>query len=208
MKNESISRADKKRSTRKSIIDSSINLFLKQGVNATQVGDIVEKSNIARGTFYIHFADKEGLLEYLLHSYNTELTEGLQPLFKNIKNQSIEKTLNIMAENILDFLESNKVFVLIYADRMTSDKSINRLKDGVNPQMIDLISSFFSREANCNKHQAILLTQGLLAMWMRMALQHLFTKDLPRHEVINAVAIMTKGAVFSYLPELKDKFKN
>lgn len=55
-----------KEKTRQKIIDVAINLFTKQGFDATTVEQIAEKADIARKTLYNHFPVKEAIIiEYL-----------------------------------------------------------------------------------------------------------------------------------------------
>lgn len=48
------------------IIQSSFELFLNQGYHATSIQDILNKSNVSKGTFYNYFESKSSLLQQTL----------------------------------------------------------------------------------------------------------------------------------------------
>ncbi|MGE7843268.1 TetR/AcrR family transcriptional regulator [Lysinibacillus sp. NPDC093712] len=48
------------------IIQSSFELFLSQGYHATSIQDILNKSNVSKGTFYNYFESKSSLLQQTL----------------------------------------------------------------------------------------------------------------------------------------------
>ena len=50
-------RASQKEQVRKRLMKEALLLFSKRGLEKTTVSDIVQKSQIARGTFYNYFTD-------------------------------------------------------------------------------------------------------------------------------------------------------
>lgn len=70
----------KKNSMRQRIIDSAWELFYEKGYEETTIMDIVQKSGVAKGSFYYHFKGKDTLLNTLaslLDSYYEELAEEM-----------------------------------------------------------------------------------------------------------------------------------
>jgi AcrR family transcriptional regulator len=45
--------------TRKSLIESTLQLVLEKGFDSISIQDITDRADLGRGTFYIHFKDKE-----------------------------------------------------------------------------------------------------------------------------------------------------
>ncbi|MDO4473244.1 MAG: TetR/AcrR family transcriptional regulator [Eubacteriales bacterium] len=65
---------------RQRIIDSAWELFYEKGYDETTIMDIVQKSGVAKGSFYYHFKGKDTLLNTLaslLDRYYEELAEEL-----------------------------------------------------------------------------------------------------------------------------------
>lgn len=65
------------------IVETSKKLFAKQGFHATSINEIIEKSKIATGTFYLYFKDKLALYHYILdqyrHQIRNEIATSIQP---------------------------------------------------------------------------------------------------------------------------------
>ncbi len=53
-------------STRRAILDAARRLFLERGLSATRVIDVADRASLAKGTVYLHFADKDALVEAVL----------------------------------------------------------------------------------------------------------------------------------------------
>jgi AcrR family transcriptional regulator len=54
------SRHDRRRQkTRKELIEAAVKLVLEKGYEAVTIQDITDRADLGRGTFYIHFKDKE-----------------------------------------------------------------------------------------------------------------------------------------------------
>jgi AcrR family transcriptional regulator len=48
--------------TRKLLIQTTLQLILEKGFNAISIQDITDRADLGRGTFYIHFKDKEDVV--------------------------------------------------------------------------------------------------------------------------------------------------
>lgn len=55
-----------KKQKRDSLLESAFSLFTSKGINKTSISDIVEKSGVAKGTFYLYFKDKYDIRNMLI----------------------------------------------------------------------------------------------------------------------------------------------
>lgn len=53
--------------TRQALAAAALATFLEQGYAATRMGDVAARAGLAKGTIYLHFADKAALFEEVLH---------------------------------------------------------------------------------------------------------------------------------------------
>ena len=68
--------------TRAKLIDAARSIVAQSGLAALRVEDVVARAGVAKGTFFAHFADKDGLLVQLIaERLNTALgrMEALPP---------------------------------------------------------------------------------------------------------------------------------
>jgi AcrR family transcriptional regulator len=49
----------RRRKTRRQLVDASVALVLEKGYEAVTIQDITDRADLGRGTFYLHFKDKE-----------------------------------------------------------------------------------------------------------------------------------------------------
>ncbi|MBL6454912.1 TetR/AcrR family transcriptional regulator [Belnapia sp. T6] len=63
--------------TREAIIAAALDLFLEGGFAATRMADVAARAGIAKGTLYLHFADKAALFEGVLQQVIAEPLSGL-----------------------------------------------------------------------------------------------------------------------------------
>ena len=101
---------------REELIDIAEELFLKNGYEETPISEIVEKAQIARGTFYYYFPSKEELLDAVMVRY----LDGFVRSFKEqIQKEvtAVEKMINIFAtlaqfsynrERLIGFIHQEK----------------------------------------------------------------------------------------------------
>lgn len=101
---------------REEIIDIAEELFLKNGYEETPISEIVEKAQIARGTFYYYFTSKEELLDAVMVRYLSGfVTSFEEQIQKDVT--AVEKIINIFAtfaqfsynrERLIGFIHQEK----------------------------------------------------------------------------------------------------
>lgn len=69
--------AKRKEKTRALLVEATTALLLEKGVEALTVGDITERADVARGTFYVYFESKEDAVWSLLESFLTDIESYL-----------------------------------------------------------------------------------------------------------------------------------
>ena len=79
-------REKQKQHLRELLLSESLILFSEKGLEKTTVADIVEKTGIARGTFYNYFPDMNALFNALIIQLNQKVKEAIQLTRKESKN--------------------------------------------------------------------------------------------------------------------------
>ena len=65
------------RKTQAALREAFVALVLERGYESVTVEDITDRADVARATFYLHYADKEELLTTLFEEMTSEVTEQL-----------------------------------------------------------------------------------------------------------------------------------
>lgn len=71
-------RATQKKQVRNRLMQEGLILFSTRGLEKTTVADIVEKSEVARGTFYNYFPDTQSLFDALIEQLNLNVKGAIQ----------------------------------------------------------------------------------------------------------------------------------
>ena len=79
-------RASQKKQVRERLMSEGLALFSSHGLDKTTVTDIVEKSEIARGTFYNYFPDTQSLFDALIEDLNQNVRGAIQQTRRDSKN--------------------------------------------------------------------------------------------------------------------------
>ncbi len=101
------------------LIDIAENLFIEIGYDRTTVEDIVEKANVAKGTFYYYFESKDQILDAILLRYQKEILEIIEEITSKKDLNESEKILEILAsfrgmtkkpkkKRIIDFIHEER----------------------------------------------------------------------------------------------------
>lgn len=142
------------------ILHTAKRLFEEHGYDHVTIADVISASNVARGTFYLHFSSLEELL--------TELFE-----------QSVEQTWRTIAPILADLSTSVEVCTVQVI------RAVFRMFDN-NPSMISVFYSGGGQDFVQKKQVALYDKLGQL---LRDAIQRRHTEPVPRLEWTVAMLI-------------------
>lgn len=101
---------ENKEEKKRKILESSFLLFTEKGFKNTSIQEIVDKANVAKGTFYLYFKDKYDVQEYLI-------TDKSEQLFH-------DAILDVNKKNITDFSERFIAIIDYIINEFINDKSL------------------------------------------------------------------------------------
>ena len=64
------------------LFQSAYDLFLNQGIEKTSISDIAKKAGVAKGTFYLYFADKYEIRDRLIARTASRLFQRAHKLWR------------------------------------------------------------------------------------------------------------------------------
>jgi len=93
--------------TQNAIINSALELFSKNGYDATSVADICSKANVSKGAFYHHFSSKQDLFLVLMGIWLNDVIALFQSVSVGTANiPQIFENMAAISGGIFDALES------------------------------------------------------------------------------------------------------
>lgn len=111
MKKQTVSA--KKEIKENKLLDSAYTLFVHNGFSQTSIDDIVKKAEVAKGTFYLYFSDKDDLLEHLAARTSSQFIA-----------RAFEKTRKA---DLPSFTERSHCFINALIDDFKAHKGVLRL---------------------------------------------------------------------------------
>jgi AcrR family transcriptional regulator len=151
--------------THQVIIESAYALFLEQGYAATSMRQIAEKSGLALGGIYNHFASKEAIFSDLIiikHPFHEIL-----PLLQAAPGDSVEEFVRNAAKSMVGELGRRPDFVKFLFIELVefSGRDVPKMFQIVYPQIEPLIQRFQTRQGELRKIPPFVLFRAFLGLF-------------------------------------------
>lgn len=138
-----------KKIKRDSLLESAFSLFTSKGINKTSVADIVEKSGVAKGTFYLYFKDKYDLKNRLIAHKASQL---FHKAYLSLSEQGISDLYSeiiYITDNVIDQFVNDKSLLLFISKNLSwgifKDSLINPIYDE-DVDFYDLYNKLVNRD--------------------------------------------------------------
>jgi len=197
-------RQEQKAKTRKALIDAALGCFEQTGFRETSIGAITSAAGVAHGTFYVHFASKDALLDELLDDFNQGLVQRLAPLWHGSGLETLPVHIHASAETFLAYWAERQGFVETYTQKVADGISLIDLRQGLAIPVLDLAAAqleHIAQDVGADFPESRLVVQSLLALWARVGLHHLFDGSIDRSGAADLLTRLTLGALQGVLPE-------
>lgn len=155
--------------TKELIKDSFFELIGEKGYSKVTVTDITKKANINRNTFYLHYVDKEDLVDQIIMDNYKES----EPVIINLVGDHLIKDFNNLQElqedilrNIIDFLLQEIEFYRILLMDPGLNGYLNKLKNVIKEKLKKPIK-YKNREQLVNFEFIFEGCYGVLMEWIK-----------------------------------------
>ncbi len=106
------------------IIKTGKKLFSKNGYHSTSINDIIAKSKVAAGTFYIYFDNKLALYLYLLDEYRVSIREAsAKAIVGLVKREDIERA---GLKSFIEYVKNDPLAYKVIWESLFVDQEIFR----------------------------------------------------------------------------------
>ena len=94
----------KKELKKKNLLHAAQTLFLEKGVSKTSISEIAEQAQVAKGTFYLYFEDKDDLLQQLLYQISYDIIQQAYIYAEQRRTDDFAENIIIFADWIINYL--------------------------------------------------------------------------------------------------------
>jgi AcrR family transcriptional regulator len=103
------------------LLDAALDVFSENGYWATKISDIVAKANVAQGTFYLYFKNKEELFKEMLLDINNESKKEMREILeRGVPKSSTEAMVEFF---INKFYKRKKIVKVFLCETLSSSSS-------------------------------------------------------------------------------------
>lgn len=97
------------------IIDEGFKLFTTQGIKNTSIQNIVDKANVAKGTFYLYFKDKYELRDIIIMKKSSKLFNNAIEKLQKTKISNFYDQIIFIIDCVIDELSKDKLLLQFIA---------------------------------------------------------------------------------------------
>lgn len=177
--------------------------FERVPIEQVSIKNIVESAEIARGSFYQYFEDKEDLFQYIMSAKMGNMQNKLIEMIEH-KNGNIINIFINMYEYLIKIVKikkNNKFFKQIFENVKTSDNLMFIKKEEINKNLEQTLYNLYDRNKDIlnikNEEEFKLVIEMLFAITRRRIVVSLKYKDLEkaRETYLKEIEFLKKGII-------------
>jgi AcrR family transcriptional regulator len=155
---------EQKNKKKQSIMSAAYHCFMEKGIHKSSIDEIVQKANVAKGTFYLYFSDKADLMQQLcIHISKSILIDAYKKMKENESPNFIENVISII-DYAIEYFKSHKL-VLKMLERNFSwpliENELSREQDDL--MMAEMLNALFS-QSRVSKDEVYKILFSIIAL--------------------------------------------
>ena len=99
----------------KDIIEAAVEVFAKNGFHNSKISKIAETANVATGSVYVYYKNKEDILVKIFSDLWSQLNLEIDVIVENTTSSSLEK-LDAMIDLIFDAFSENPSLAMVFVN--------------------------------------------------------------------------------------------
>ncbi len=152
---------ENKRKKKGAITDSAFSLFIQKGINATSIADIMQKAQLAKGTFYLYFKDKYEVRDYLVRKKAAQVFDKAKIALEQSNVKEFEEKILFLVDHILNQLNDNKLLLRFISKNLSwgifRNAIMNMQMDENSPNAEEFIESLFEESGKQYRDSEMLI---------------------------------------------------
>lgn len=177
--------------------------FERVPIEQVSIKNIVESAEIARGSFYQYFEDKEDLFQYIMSAKMRNMQNKLIEMIEHENGNIINIFINMYEYliKIVKIKKNNKFFKQIFENVKTSDNLMFIKKEEINKNLEQTLYNLYDRNKDIlnikNEEEFKLVIEMLFAITRRRIVVSLKYKDLEkaRETYLKEIEFLKKGII-------------
>lgn len=126
------------------LLDASLELFLDNGFNNVSIDQICKKAQIAKGTFYLYFKDKDDILQGVLNRESKIIIINLFTQTIKQENLNLEKRILYFTNLAIDYFIEHKSLLALFKRNFALPITLNDIHNDDNHEIKEVVDSFIN----------------------------------------------------------------
>lgn len=98
-----------KQEKKQSLLTAARELFIENGVTKTSIDQIASRAQVAKGTFYLYFRDKEDLLQALIYRISCHVLDEAYRVMDSRRTEDFTENVILFADAIIEYFKHNRL---------------------------------------------------------------------------------------------------
>lgn len=179
---------------------AALALFLDQGYHRTTIGQVVERAGVARGTFYLYFADKGALFRRLLDCFlvpaRLAVAKGKEDLDRARTHAETQEAYLVLAATLSALAIEHRDAVVLYYREQRDPGPVGRwLRDwesDLEDMTIEIVRSLMERGL-IRRADPLVVALGIFGAIDRLVHAYLSGRDLGQIQAIGLEVVRLFG---------------
>jgi len=175
---------------RKTLLETGLQRFSKQGVRATRLSDLCKDVGIAKGSFYNYFSSKEELFMLIAEQKNAKHRTDMITFIKQEHNNSNEK-ISQLFDMIWTKIEQDPLLNLII-EHNEGDYIFRKIPPAWVEEKSKNDKIFLNELTDILQQQNPNIIEGLMTLSVSLYMQH---QAIPEQQMQNAIRILKNSYI-------------
>jgi len=118
---------------RQSLLDSAYDLFLEKGVFSTTISDIVQHADVAKGTFYLYFKDKDDIFHALVDRISSRIIIQSEQAVLVSQTPDFTERMVLFADLIIEYFKQYPMVLRMLDRHFSWPRLTQQLQSSTDP---------------------------------------------------------------------------
>lgn len=123
---------ENKRKKKEALFNTAYELFTTKGITSTTISDIVEKAEVAKGTFYLYFTNKYDIKNKLVIHKTQELFDAAGAALEKEQIHGLEDQMIFLIDHLINHLKDDRALLNFISKNLVMGALRSALLTGEN----------------------------------------------------------------------------
>ena len=123
---------ENKRKKKEALFNTAYELFTTKGITSSTISDIVEKAEVAKGTFYLYFTNKYDIKNKLVVHKTQELFDAAGAALEKEQIHGLEDQMIFLIDHLINHLKDDRALLTFISKNLVMGALRSALLTGEN----------------------------------------------------------------------------